>query len=102
MYDLDSQTSEPSESPSEQPGSDIVSRFKGLQASLQKRTTERDTALAEAAAAQAELEAVRSQIESAPREPLVDYNRAPKQRYENPDPLANISWSEIGLPDRDR
>jgi hypothetical protein len=87
--------------------SDLPDSIRGLQSVVSRKENERQAALTEAAEARAdaqqaraELNEARALLETAGGDSYMDPTRAPKQRYVQSDPLANISWGDIGLPDR--
>jgi hypothetical protein len=85
-----------------QDGADIAGRVNKLMASLGRRTNERDEALRRAEAAEADLAAAKTALESRP-EPRIDMNRPLRQPAPQPSPveaLHSVSWSDLGVRDR--
>jgi hypothetical protein len=84
--------------------SDISDRVNKIMRSLSTRTHERDLALAEAAEAQAELAAIKAQLEqSQERAPMQDLNRPLRQTQPQPtiaEKLTGVSWADLGVRDR--
>jgi hypothetical protein len=82
--------------------SSVSDRVSGIMKTLGTRTRERDLALQEAAEAQAELHAIRAQLEQSQNPPALDYNRPLRQPAAQPtaaDALNTVSWADLGVAD---
>ena len=96
MYDQDSQDGE---SQNSQDGN-LPARLNGLMSSLGKRTQERDQALQQAQALQAELDEMRATLDAAPEPHVYHFNpRKATPSRDASDPFASlqdVGWDALG------